>query len=220
MEPPIEPRSLTRPRPAPTLRPMARRRTIPQLDLLANREDRRPDLIPTPPLARHAACARVVERIRRARTFFPELDGIPIRVGLTRAAAGFAARDEFTVWMNPSGLTLHTVAHELTHLLQNLGQVPRGEKSADLFALARHRTLVDEMPCYLRVPRSMGSAWPHRREEIERLLHRTAKDAAVQRDAGHRTYLRWFEDELADRWQRCSAPAPTSLSSAVQLGLI
>ena len=190
------------------------------MDLLGSREGHRPDLAPTPPLARHPSCARVVERIRRARLFFPELDGIPIRVGLTRAAAGFAARNEFTIWMNPSGLTLHTVAHELTHLLQNLGHVPKGEKSADLFALARHRTLVDEMPCYLRVPRSMGAAWPRRREEIERLLHRTARDATSRRAAGHRTYLRWFEDELAERWEGSSDPFPLAPASGIQLGLI
>ncbi|MCA9757192.1 MAG: hypothetical protein KDA27_15410 [Candidatus Eisenbacteria bacterium] len=195
-------------------------KSAPQLDLLRGRdEDRRPDLAPTPPLARHPSCPRVLDRIRRVRLFFPELDGISIRVGLTRAAAGFAAREEFMVWMNPSGLTLHTIAHELTHLLQNLGHVPKGEKSADLFALARHRTLVDEIPCYLKVPRPVRAAWPERREEIERLLHRTAREAVQERDNGCRTYLRWFERTFADRWFELAPPRVPSRPTTTQLGL-
>lgn len=192
----------------------------PQLDLLDGAA-RSPDLLPTPPLVRHPACERVLERVRTVRVYFPELDGIPLRVGLTRAAAGFAAREEFTIWMNPRGLTLHTVAHELTHLLQNLGHVPKGEKSADLFALARHRSLVDEVPCYLLVPRPMRVAWSTRRDEVERLLHRTAKEAIAHRDAGHRTYLKWFETELADRWRLASAsPRAATQEIGVQLGLL
>lgn len=191
-----------------------------QLDLLDG-APRSPDLLPTPPLARHPACERVLERIRTVRIYFPELDGIPIRVGLTRAAAGFAAREEFTIWMNPRGLTLHTVAHELTHLLQNLGHVPKGEKSADLFALARHRSLVDEVPCYLQVPRPMRNAWTTRREDVERLLHQTAKEALAHRAAGHRTYLKWFETELAARWRHATPPAPAPVAEVgVQLGLL
>jgi len=173
---------------------------MPQLSLLEPRVGSRPDLDPTQPLARHPSATRVLEKVRLVRTFFPELDGVSIRVGLTRAAAGFASRDEFWVWMNPSGLTLHTVAHELTHLVQNLGTIPKGEKSADLFALARHRTLVDEIPCYLKTPRSMQAAWTTDRTPIERFLHQTAQNAVEFRNEGGRNYLRWFETELVRRW--------------------
>ena len=196
------------------------RASLSQLSLLEPAASRsRPDLDPTPPLARHPAAPRVLDKVRRARTFFPELDGVSIRVGITRAAAGFASRDDFWVWMNPSGLTLHTVAHELTHLVQNLGTIPKGEKSADLFALARHRTLVDEIPCYLKTPRSMASAWPQDRETIELLLHRTAREAVQYRDSGGRTYLRWFEEELRRRWKAHRTVAPSPGPQAIQLSL-
>jgi hypothetical protein len=122
-------------------------------------------------------------------------------VGLTRAAAGFASREDMWIWFNPHRLSLHTIAHELVHLLQNLDHVPRGEKSADLFALARHRTLVDDLPCYLQTPRSLRQQWTVQRPQIESLLHRTARDAAAKRSEGHRNYLRWFEGELATRWE-------------------
>ncbi len=194
-----------------------KRQSVPQLDLL-EAAPRRPDLDPTPPLARHGSCPRVLEMIRQVRIFFPELDGISIRVGLTRAAAGFAAKDEFMVWMNPRGLTRHTIAHELTHLLQNLDLVPKGEKSADLYALARHRTLVDEMPCYLKTPRAMTNEWPDRREEIEATLHRTAKEALVERENGRRRYLRWFEDVLAETWRPATVVAP--IARGVQTALL
>lgn len=161
----------------------------------------RGDLVPTRPLERHASCGRVLEAIRRVRVFFPELDGCCIKVGLTRAAAGFASREEDWIWINPRQLTYHTIAHELMHLLQNHELVPHGEKSADLFALARHRTLVDDLPCYLVTPASLKRAWSSRRGEIESLLHRTARDAVTAREEGCRTYLRWFEREIATRWE-------------------
>jgi len=162
----------------------------------------RPDLLPTKALVRHASCARLLDRVRHVRAFFPELDGASLKVGLTRAAAGFASREERYIWINPHRLTLHTIAHELTHLLQNEGHVPGGEKAADLFALARHSILVDDLPCYLRSPRSLKHAWLTRRADVCRLLHRTARDAVAARASGVRTYLVWFETELEARWER------------------
>jgi hypothetical protein len=191
-----------------------------QLGLWSDRSlPRAPDLDPTAPLARHPSARRVLETTRHVRTFFPELDGLTLKVGLTRAAAGFASREEPWIWFNPHKLSLHTIAHELVHLLQNLGHVPRGEKSADLFALARHRTLVDDLPCYLRTPRSLHLRWNEERPFIESLLHRTAREAAGRKQNGLRTYLRWFEDELATRWEAHQCAGRSPRSAAVQNAL-
>jgi hypothetical protein len=195
----------------------------PQLGLWSSATPSAPDLDPTAPLMRHPSCRRVLEATRHVRTFFPELDGLTLKVGLTKAAAGFASREEMWVWFNPYRLSLHTIAHELTHLLQNLGHVPRGEKSADLFALARHRTLVDDLPCYLSVPLSLRQQWNSQRPQIESILHRAARDAAARRNAGHRQYLCWFEAEVAARWdehatsQRDAGKNNRSVQQAIRL---
>ncbi len=172
----------------------------------------KPDLLPTRALLRHRSCARVLDLIRQVRVFYPELDGITIRVGLTRSAAGLAARQEPWVWMNPRKLTRHTVAHELTHLLQFRGLIPSGEKSADLYSLARHPFLADDLPYYLKTPRGLRQAAPRSPEQVGTLLHRIARESVLRRERGERTYLRWFEDELAWRWRSAcetGAPAPT-----------
>jgi len=159
------------------------------------------DLVPTSALLRHVSCPRVLNLVRQVRVFFPELDGLQIRVGLTRRAAGLAAREEPSIWINPYRLTRHTIAHELIHLLQFRGFVPLGERSADLYALARHPVLADDTPWYLKVPRSMVTASGPVAQKIPGLLHTLARDALTRREQGHRTYLQWFEEELASSWK-------------------
>jgi hypothetical protein len=144
----------------------------------------------------------VLELIRQVRTFYPELDGITIRVGLTRTAAGLAAREQPWIWINPRKLTRHTIAHELIHLLQSRGLVPSGEKSADLHALARHPLLADDLPYYLKTPRALRNSPPERRGRVHLLLHALARASLARRESGERNYLRWFEDELARQWKQ------------------
>ncbi len=157
-------------------------------------------LVPTTALVRNPSCPRVLNLVRQVRGFFPELDGCSIRVGLTRSAAGFAAKEELCIWINPYRLSRHTIAHELVHLLQFRGLLPQGERSADLFALARHPVLADDVPCYLKVPRSLASSTGPARGRALGLLYGVAAEAVRRREEGHRTYLQWFEDELKRRW--------------------
>jgi hypothetical protein len=203
--------------PLPMPRRVRRRRISEQLSLWNRPEDEargRPDLIPTSVLRRHRSCARVLELIRQVRLFFPELDGLTLKVGLTRTAAGLAAREEPWIWVNPRKLSRHTIAHELVHLLQARDFVPSGEKSADLFALARHPHLVDDLPYYLRLPRSFRMAVAGQPESAATMLYRLACDSLVQREAGHRHYLRWFERTLEDRWSACRQAEEASIPMA------
>jgi hypothetical protein len=176
----------------------------------------RSDLSPTSVLLRQSSCRRVLDLIRQVRAFFPELDGTTIKVGFTRSAAGLASPDEPWIWLNPRRLTRHTIAHEFVHLLQARGLVPNGEKSADLHALARDLFLVDDLPYYLTLPRSLKSSGAARPVEIRRLLHQVARDSLAQRQAGHRTYLRWFESEIEMRWKSRSAAEPPEAAAPVQ----
>jgi hypothetical protein len=143
--------------------------------------------------------ARIRERLEFARAHFPELEGLSIRVGLARkrGVLGWGSMDplEPGIWVRPRALDLFTIAHELTHLLQARGEVPRGERACDLFALARSPLLVDAAPQYLKLPR----AW--RRDRLPTaaqlaILHRAARLALTQRQAGRRDYLKVFERSL------------------------
>jgi hypothetical protein len=145
--------------------------------------------------------AHILERLEFVRVFFPELDGITIRVGLVqkRGVLGWGSLDPERpgVWVRPRRLDHFTIAHEYTHLLQARGLVPRGERACDLWALARSPLLVDSPPGYLRLPPSL-----RRRRSLEAahaaLLSGAARRAIAAREAGERRYLQNFEREIAE----------------------
>ena len=169
---------------------------------------------------------RIRERLEFVRGFFPELEGITVRVGLVRKAGvlgwGSLHPDHPGVWVRPRRLDAFTIAHEFTHLLQARGLVPRGERACDLWALARSPLLVDRSPGYLRVPIRLR----HQRQlpaGDAALLHRVATDALLARERGERNYLRHFERgmELAVGEQTAPAPGngrPTALIQAFSFG--
>jgi len=151
------------------------------------------------PALRSPHRARIQERLEFVRAFFPELDGVTVRVGLVRKPGvlgwGSLDPDHPGVWVRPRRLEAFTIAHELTHLLQARGLVPRGERACDLWALARSPLLVDAPPGYLRLPAAL------RRMRVlapgdAAMLHREACRAIVARGSGRRDYLRRFELEV------------------------
>lgn len=146
--------------------------------------------------------ARIVERIEFVRRFFPELDGLTIRVGLARKPGvlgwGSLDPDRPGIWVRPRRLHLFTVAHELTHLLQARGLVPRGERACDLWALARSPLIVDHAPGYLKLPRALRRPEPSL--EHAYLMCDAARRAVAAREAGDRRYLANFERDLAERF--------------------
>ncbi|MBI5709022.1 MAG: hypothetical protein HZC42_01785 [Candidatus Eisenbacteria bacterium] len=139
---------------------------------------------------------RILERVEFVRRFFPEIEGWTVRVGLAqkRGVLGWGSLDPEKpgIWVRPRRLSYFTIAHELTHLLQARGLVPRGERACDLWALARSPLLNDKPPGYLRVPPVL-----RRRGRLEtrlaKLLCETARGAIAARDAGDRRYLVRFE---------------------------
>jgi hypothetical protein len=146
--------------------------------------------------------ARIRRRLEFVRRHFPELDALTIRVGLAkrRGVLGWGSLDprEPGIWVRPRTLHYFTVAHELTHLLQARGWVPRGERACDLHALARAPELVDAAPGYLRLPARLRDARRWRGGAAEELC-RTARRALAERAAGRRNYLRFFEQTIAGR---------------------
>jgi hypothetical protein len=135
--------------------------------------------------------------VRFALRFFPELAGTQIKVGIARGAQGYASLDGPEIWLNPRGLCYQTIAHELVHLLQGRGLVPMGERSCDVYSLARDRILVDYAPVYLTIPEAFATPKGELREGAAGVLHRTACEAIRRRASGERQYIRWFEKQLA-----------------------
>jgi len=157
------------------------------------------------------------------RGFFPELDGITVRVGLVRKRGvlgwGSLDPDQPGIWVRPRRLDAFTIAHEFTHLLQARGLVPRGERACDLWALARSPLLVDTPPGYLAVPSRMRRRQPLPVAHAA-LLHRAAVEALAARERGERNYLLRFEREvdLAVRGLPATEPEPrrrTGLGTAI-----
>ena len=161
------------------------------------------DVLASGPLLRHPQGQLALRKVRYVRRFFPELDDLVLKVGLTRRAAGFADLEGLTLWLNPRKLSLQTIAHELVHLLQGRGLVPGGERSCDVFALARDVSLVDAMPYYLEIPANLADREGWLRPGAARRLHDLAREAVARRSAGHRQYIRWFETEA----QRITMPS-------------
>ncbi len=171
-----------------------------ELELLSTPHAKAPSVVASAVLRKHRLRNDVLRRVDYVRRFFPELEGETITVGLTRAASGMAVPGGSRIWLNPSRLSYHTIAHELIHLLQlrDLG-VPSGEKACDVFSLARHWTLNDERPSYARVPLSLLSGGDGITEWAARLLFDVARDALTRRVHGHRQYIAYFEREVERR---------------------
>ena len=151
--------------------------------------------------------ARIRERLEFVRGFFPELNGITVRVGLVRRRGilgwGSLDPDQPGIWVRPRRLEHFTIAHELTHLLQARRLVPGGERACDLWALARSPLLVDFAPGYLAVPRHLRRRRPLEPSESQ-LLYAAACRAIAARGAGDRRYLLGFERDVAARLKGAS----------------
>jgi hypothetical protein len=143
--------------------------------------------------------ARIRERLEFVRRFFPELEGMTVRVGLAqkRGVLGWGSLDPERpgVWVRPRRLDYFTIAHEFTHLLQARELVPRGERSCDLWALARSPLLVDHPPSYLRIPTRLHRGPVH--PDVAQTLCTLAREALAAREAGERRYLARFEREAS-----------------------
>jgi hypothetical protein len=168
-----------------------------ELELLSPSNAEAPRVVASAVLRKHRLRNDVLRRVDYVRRFFPELDGETITVGLTRAASGMAVPGGSRIWLNPSRLSHHTIAHELIHLLQlrNLG-IPSGERACDVFSMARHWTLNDDRPSYVRVPLSLLDGHGAVPESVARMLFEVSRDALARRQQGHRQYIAYFEQEV------------------------
>lgn len=171
-----------------------------ELTFLSKPDVAPPRVIASAVLRRHRAKNDVLRMVSYVRRYFPELDQETVTVGLTRAASGMAVPGGTRIWLNPSRLSYHTISHELLHLLQcrNL-DIPAGEKACDVFSFARHWTLNDERPSYVKVPRQIVDERGRFNEAAAKMLFAVAREAVTQRSRGLRNYISFFEAELVRR---------------------
>ena len=150
------------------------------------------------------------------RAHFPELDGVPVTIGMTkrRTVLGLASMGgEAALWIRPRIIHRLVIAHEFVHLLQARGLVPGGEKAADLYALARSPEVIDVAPFYLKVPRALQIPPPTGRTPrlapgVAERLHEEARRAiAASRGKTARGAVRRFEQALAEESRPMAARA-------------
>lgn len=187
-----------------------------QMDLFEKPLDRVERWTLTKPMAASRLRQRAMARLELVRSHFPELESVTVRVGRTksRRAHAWASLDPAfpAIWIKPGALPLFTAAHELTHLLQAKGLVPRGEKTADLFALARHPELIDKPPTYIRVPRLLFGLDGTPRRGTREMLHQAANRAIAESGGHPRRAIRLFEEYAA------MAAIPSALSIFERIG--
>ena len=133
---------------------------------------------------------------------FPELDDLDFELDLLPSSSRYLGLTDHDrrpprIRLRPARPTspslTYTIPHELTHLLQRpAGEAPLGERSCDLYAMARagHRFLF--APTYLRVPRPAWEEWERWRVSATAL----AREALRQRGEGRRTYIAWWESSF------------------------
>jgi hypothetical protein len=150
-------------------------------------------------LRAHRSCNRTIEKVHYVLRYFPELEGKRLKVGLTRAASGMAVPGGNEIWLNPFRVSYHTIAHELVHLLQRSGAgLPVGERSCDVYSLARHWTLNDVAPNYVKVPAAMLEVDGTLSPRSARIVYEVAAEALEKREGGFRRYIAFFESRVRE----------------------
>ena len=149
--------------------------------------------------AAHRHAAPVADLVLSFLPRFPELEDTDFELDLLPSSSwllGLAEQDRSPPRIRirparPTNPTLtYTIPHELTHLLQlPLGLVPGGERSCDLYAMARAGDRFLVPPGYVRVPVAARADWG-RWAFVAALL---AREALTRRSEGARKYIVWWE---------------------------
>ena len=183
------------------------------------------------PLMKKRLTRRAQIMLERSLSYFPELHGKTITVGLTRKHLGSASISyrggtisRLIIRLKVRKVTYQTIGHELTQLVQGLvhgdrsmarslarHRIPSGEKQCDIWTLARDFLFCDDPPTYLRMPRVIRECWPDYAEEIRQLCI-----AAIEKRKNHRHYILWLESEIR---KLPSSKSPAKSKGPIQLFL-
>ena len=142
--------------------------------------------------------SKFLERLNEARSYFPELDGHTVKVGITLNADGKADLIGKGVYFRSRNVSYYVMGHELTHLLQEMEGLPKSERSCDIFTMARGVIFCDEDPNYVKVPKRMMEEKGFIRDDFREFVHGTARIAVNLKNSGERHYIQWFERTLKE----------------------
>jgi len=143
---------------------------------------------------------RIRELQNTLAPLFPELSDVTLRIRMKRLRRAIAEYDHRSLRIdidprpfNPDHQNLlpSVLAHETMHAVQHFDRtVPYGERSCDIFMLARlpSNMYPKNRDFYVKVPQRVMSS-PER-------IRETAKKALELRAKGMRNYIVWFETEL------------------------
>lgn len=144
--------------------------------------------------------ARIKELETSLARLFPELSDVTLRVRMKKMRSAIGEYDYRTrrISIDPrpfepdhNNILPSVLAHETMHAVQHIDRtVPYGERSCDIFMLARLPTSLypKNRDFYVKIPKNVISS-------PERIMQ-TAKRALELRDRGLRNYIMWFESEL------------------------
>lgn len=137
------------------------------------------------------------ERLEAALKYFPEVE--KIKIGWTSRSPHYSVANS-CIRLGKK-CDIFSIAHELVHHLQYdhraLQQIPRGEKSCDVYAFSRSPELVGGRSHYVKMPREfLSDNLPLERRMV---VCKTAREAIRRRNSGMRNYIKWFEEELTRR---------------------
>lgn len=105
---------------------------------------------------------------------FPELNPKEIKFSYTKnyacAMTLSTTKDKFNIGYNPKyPLFYNVLGHELMHFAQEFGDVPHGEKSCDVYTLARSELFTDRHPGYIPLHQGIIDNWPYYAIDIHKL---------------------------------------------------
>jgi len=127
---------------------------------------------------------------------FPELNPKEIKFSYTKnfacAMTLKATEGRFNIGYNPKyPLFYHVLGHELMHFAQEFGDVPHGEKSCDVYTLARSELFTDRPPGYLPIPSAIIDNWPYYAIDIRNLCIQ-----AIEVRKTNKQYIKWVTKEI------------------------
>jgi hypothetical protein len=147
---------------------------------------------------------QVDTKIAEVFDLFPEFDDTTISIGTittTKFGTAEVGGNKINLRVGRKHPLKQTIAHELMHLLQGRPgyDIPQGERSCDLWVMARSPELLDDVPHYLKLPIT--------KDDLDcqftcTLLSQLARRALRERENGNRRYIQWFEREAAKLFKK------------------
>ena len=139
------------------------------------------------------------EKLKETLTKFPELEADYVHVGVTTSSTANAQilltnNRRIKMGYNPSVKpTYYVLGHELTHFVQEISDIPSGERQCDVYTVARDQLFLDRPPGYLTIKKTIRDNWTLYADDVRKLCI----EAINQRSSGRRQYIVWLEKEIA-----------------------